>query len=34
MMESGALDPLREFSEGCHEELSRLSSQAFEYRRA
>src|ERR1700732_1438921 len=26
MMESGALDPLREFSEGCHEELSRLSS--------
>ena len=28
MMESGALDPLREFSEACHEELSRLSSQA------
>jgi hypothetical protein len=36
MMESGALDPLRDFSEACHEELSRLSSQAlqFEYRRA
>ena len=36
MMESGALDFLREFSEACHEELSRLSSQAlqFEYRRA
>ena len=24
MMESGALDPLRDFSEACHEELSRL----------
>jgi len=36
MMESGALDFLREFSEARHEELSRLSSQAlqFEYRRA
>jgi hypothetical protein len=36
MMESGALDPLRDFSEACHEELSRLSSQAlqFEHRRA
>src|ERR1700726_4111839 len=29
MMESGALDPLRDFSEACHEELSRLSSQAL-----
>ena len=28
-MESGALDPLRDFSEACHEELSRLSSQAL-----
>jgi hypothetical protein len=36
MMESGALDLLRDFSEACHEELSILSSQAlqFEYRRA
>ena len=36
MMESGALDPLREFSEACHEELSLLSSRALqvEYRRA
>ena len=36
MMESGALDPLRDFSEACHEELSLLSSQALhlEYRRA
>ena len=36
MMESGALDLLRDFSEACHEELSLLSSQAlqFEYRRA
>ena len=36
MLQSGALDPLRDFSEACHEELSRLSSQAlqFEYRRA
>jgi hypothetical protein len=36
MMESGALDPLRDFSEACHEELSCLSSEAlqFEYRRA
>ena len=36
MVQSGALDPLRDFSEACHEELSGLSSQAlqFEYRRA
>ena len=34
MMESGALDPLRDFSEACHEELSRLSSQALQYRQA
>ena len=36
MMESGALDPLRDFSEACREELSLLSSPAlqFEYRRA
>jgi hypothetical protein len=36
MMESGALDPLRDFSEACHEELSLLSSRALqlEYRRA
>ena len=36
MMENGALDPLHDFSEACHEELSLLSSQAlqFEYRRA
>ena len=36
MMESGALDPLRDFSEACHEELFRLSSQAlqFEHRRS
>ena len=36
MMQSGALDPLRDFSEACHEELSLLSSQAlqFKYRRA
>jgi hypothetical protein len=36
LMESGALDPLRDLSEACHEELSRLSSQAlqFEHRRA
>jgi hypothetical protein len=36
MMESGALDFLRDFSEACHEELSLLSSRAIqvEYRRA
>ena len=36
MMESGALDFLRDFSEACHEELALLSSRAiqFEYRRA
>ena len=25
MMESGALDPLRDFSEACHEELRQLT---------
>jgi hypothetical protein len=36
LVESGALEPLRDFSEACREELSLLSSQAlqFEYRRA
>jgi hypothetical protein len=31
MMESGALDLLRDFSEACHEELSILSSQALQF---
>jgi len=36
LVESGALDPLRDFSEACREELSLPASQAlqFEYRRA
>ena len=36
MVESGELDPLRDFGEACREELSLLSSQAlqFKYRRA
>jgi hypothetical protein len=36
MIDSGKLDPLRDFSEACREELSLLSSKAvqFEYRRA
>jgi hypothetical protein len=29
MMESGALDPLRDFSEACHEELSLSSNDPY-----